>query len=81
MLLDSIKTRFTLMRQLGALEEEQHEIEETISHSKTGRVIVGVATHPGVKVKIHTSVYKVDHVMKCVTFYREGGGIVAGATL
>lgn len=76
MLLDSIKSSYSMMGSVKQLEKEKETLEEEMKSSRAGHIRVRGQVFPGVTIKIGRSVSKIDHAMKMVTLKREGGEIV-----
>lgn len=77
MLMDSIKTRYSLMARINQLEREFAEIEDDMKKRKMGSIKVRGTLFPGTTIRIRHTASKIEHPMKCVHLHLEGGEIVS----
>jgi uncharacterized protein (DUF342 family) len=77
MLMDSIKTRYSLMARINHLEKEFTEIEEDMKKRRMGSIKVRGTLFPGTTIRIRHTASKIENPMKCVHLHLEGGEIVS----
>ena len=78
LLLQLTRAQFHLMGQLKKLEQREEELEEILSSSYKGKVVVSDNIYPGVKVIIKQAVLHVRDMINATAFYEQDGEIQIG---
>lgn len=78
LLLQLTRAQFHLMGQLKKLETRQEELEEILSSSFKGKVVITDTIYPGVKLIIKQAVLHIRDTIHTTVFYEQDGEIQVG---
>ncbi len=79
LLLQLTRAQYHLIGQMKKLEAREEELEEILSASYKGKVIVSDSVFPGTRIIIKQAVLHIRDVVRATTFYEQEGEIQIGA--